>query len=871
MSWQITIAEGEPELFGDIGCSKLKREVRSQAAGTFSFTEKAGQMDMPALANNLDPCKVLWVPPEGEPVVYFQGRISSIPRLGAPGNEERRYVISDAWLDFERITYQQQWNLITGADEEGVTTVAAQYRSECLLGIDLYGNALTSDLVIVDAVNWAISRGAAVQLGTILRNTGGGSTASPVPIKEVNDLPCSEVIKEMLKLTPDAVTWLDYSTTPPTFNVARRADCTVAPAAFSGVFEDIELSPRYDLVRSEVLLRYVREDKTDGVPSTAIIIDAAPDGADGLAYDALVSTVRLAGGDATYQKQAVQATPVPATGTEDGAAAWWQSNCPAIAKLTASRLSIVADTTSGFVNPDQSSANDDYDIADYPRQLVGGTLAPWMDVKSAQCTWYVAMTYHFPDIPDEESAYAAQLFDKSDPGGSVLSVTITGTSASTKTYAQLSSYDQPEPAPVGFAATLYGALSVLHYEGSYSMARGEIDPTSRLGIVLNITGSLQPWDTMNALVQEIVDDLDEGRTTWKVGPPGHLSVQDLMAQLNYTRHRETGRHINERTTGRPGDTPEVDGPALSAGPPNSNPPVNLFTGYPFVDYVDVLDDEDGDGETWSALVGYGKDDSIAGPDAIDHSGPLESFELSVGNDGSAWLDPSGDAIDAQDSLANALNISSGNQTATDDQILIGVDGDNSGSVAIYPAGSTMHFSINMNPDDDQDTDKTLDIAIDDIEMDDGDGGSFEIQVNLLTIKDSDESYIHLDLTNAPEIDLYDDDTGANSTLDSNSLTLDNGGEGGTVTIDAGDIDGQDASFQSAGTDGDGNTIYVLATGPIPAGISPPSDTAQTWIWVWNQNASAGSWFAPPPVDGNMYVLTINDNVLAWTPTSTCPS
>ena len=85
---------------------------------------------------------------------------------------------------------------------------------------------------------------------------------------------------------------------------------------------------------------------------------------------------------------------------------------------------------------------------------------------------------------------------------------------------------------------------------------------------------------------------------------------------------------------------------------------------------------------------------------------IEKFDLQV--------EDNGDDI-------NILNISSGNTTYTDDQILIGVGVDNPGSIGIYPAGATMHFVNVMNPDDEGDGNPTCDLSYLALEFDDATG------------------------------------------------------------------------------------------------------------------------------------------------------
>jgi hypothetical protein len=709
MAWYLQIGENAPQVFGNLNCFKLKREIRSQAAGTFSFTEAAGQMDEPALANNLDVCQVLW----GD-TVYFQGRITSIPRAGAPASEERRYVISDPWLDLERLTYQQQWNTIQpGLDQQGNPNTAYEYRSEFILGVDINGNAQNSDAAIIDVLNWAIARGANLQIGTIFKNAGGESTAAPVPFKEMRDLPCSGVIQELLRLTPDAVTSFDYTTVPPTFKVIRRADCAAVSVPLIRSAQEVQLSPRWDLMRSQVLLRYVAYNSNNaGVSSTTTTVDAAPAGADGMAFDALVATVRLSGSDTTYQKVPVQVKAIEAIpqGDDDtNACNWWGDHVAWLYQFSADRLNLDDDSTGGYVRSpqykDDGTTEVSYNLDDYPNELTKGHLADWMGVNSAAVTFYSAFTYNYPDEADDESLAAVKVFGGSTDGTNKtatdqtpipVTVTITGTNAATQTYLDPSGYEAAEPVPEGFAAVLYDALSVLHYQGQYTVVAGEVGQND-LGTTLNITGSNQEWGGMNALVQEIADDLDEGRTTWKMGPPGHLTVQDLMEQLRWTRTRLPSGHVNEKCTGTPG------APTINTAP--KDPMVNSDTAphptplYPWIDYTDNQDNDDGTGATWDALLGYGQS-SFANSDGVDHAGPLEKIELSAGNDGSDWTGPDHDSSD----LYNAFSLICGDDTEINDQLLLGRTDSSGkgGSCIITPYNPSFLLSPNLDGSTDGD-------------------------------------------------------------------------------------------------------------------------------------------------------------------------
>src|SRR5262249_34743621 len=94
------------------------------------------------------------------------------------------------------------------------------------VGSTLNVGKLTTGQQILAALDWCLAPfvNANVpppfQIGRITPNVD-------VPIDEVRDITCAEVIHKMLRWSPDAVTYFDYTTTPPTFHCLRRADMNI--------------------------------------------------------------------------------------------------------------------------------------------------------------------------------------------------------------------------------------------------------------------------------------------------------------------------------------------------------------------------------------------------------------------------------------------------------------------------------------------------------------------------------------------------------------------------------------------------------------------------------------------------------------------
>jgi hypothetical protein len=790
-------------------------------------------MNADMLAAIYDTAQVFWTDDFGLETPFFSGRVTRAPLAGSAAEEDQTYEISDAWADFERVTFQQQWNRIRGVDESGNPTTAFEYSACCLLGIDINGNAQTSGQVIIEAVTWAIARGALCQIGAI-------GVASPVPVDEVTDVPCAEVIKRMLRFTPDAVAEFDHSTSPPTFNIRRRSGCVPVTLPFVETGDHVDIKPRNDLLRPEVLLRYEQPNVSDGVTYTSVYIDEAPSGADGLAYGALVSTVRLAGSNATYQKQPIQTKPIPQSSSDPNVSNWWYEHIPWLKDYSPDRIQVVSGTHAGSVDPSQYRENGDPvddDIADYPHELISGTIAEWMQsayptLQAARVTYTAHLSYIYPDISDTESTKALTRFGP-DGGPTGLGndvevlVTITGTNAVNKIYAILSSYDEAEPAPVGLAGQLYSALSVLEYEGSWNIVQEEPAPSTRLGIVLNLTGGRPEWVTMNALVQQITDDLDKGTTTFKFGPAGHLTIQDLMEQLRATRERTISSKIKERKTGEPGGAPVVNG--AGQGPLRDSATPTVPGGYPWIDYIDDQDNSDGSPATYEALLGYGKS-SFADTDAIDHAGPLECFEISVGNDGSGWDGPLHSAGD----LTNGLSLISGDSDAGRDVIYIATSG---GSVKISPDAAAIYLGQGFDSSDSSDQFINIDRNNLRIEIQDSDESHIELDLSdspLVELYDGDSySYVKLNLGDSPTVEIYDGGDSSTADLEAAKLTFTDGSSGATIYLDA---SAPSASF----ADSSGENSATLSNETLAISTSEGTATLAAGSLDLNDEGSGGA-------------------------------
>ena len=231
-------------------------------------------------------------------MTWFVGRVTSVPSSGDGRGETQTCELSGPWWYLAHLVCQQLWTLRGGA--------ATAFLSRLILGQGSDGSALTTGQVITAALQYAIDAGAPLAIGTV-------EPAVTAPWEEVKDITCAEVIRRALQWTPDYVAWFDYATAPvPTFHCRARADLPAATlrvgapplAAVRG------LTARYDLLAPAVVFHYETSRQAGGQAQTDVVTDAAPAGATGREFGAVVGTIPLRGGAGIVLSQRVVTQPV---------------------------------------------------------------------------------------------------------------------------------------------------------------------------------------------------------------------------------------------------------------------------------------------------------------------------------------------------------------------------------------------------------------------------------------------------------------------------------------------------------------------------------------------------------------------------------
>lgn len=523
----------------DIGAVNCSRTLRNQSADTFRF-EVHRPVDSAELYAYGAAITVL-----RDGAAYFSGIITRTPKSGGIESENHVYEASGVWWYLENIVFEQPWYQADDPSAASPTLLEVK-QSRVILGQDSAGAKVTAGAQLTEILQFAIAAGAPFAIGTI------GVTVT-IPWDEVRDITCAEAIRRVLRWIPDAVVHVDYSAATPVVNIQRRAALTAAEYAIDAATTDsLEINPRDDLSRPAVVFRYVRTHRANSSAWETLETDFYPDPLPAnWRIGSLVTTQELAGSSyqdsVIYQPVKVRSLPsglqFSGNSTDAALISFWKR------KFTGLQSSRVSGIT--LRNGERDEA-----VVGLNNELEEGAVTDWMEdegivVDPQRCS--VEITYIYTD----EDGKAVRKYE-------TLETTIHATSAQTRDYSLLesSSYTPPEATPTGLAQAIYEALNTAHFEGSLVIATDECAGTPTVGNVLNLTAGHADWMAMNAMIQEVTDELDSGVTRITFGPPEHLGMQDLVELLRIMRNKAPVISWERRITGKSGSGERQQGLAL---------------------------------------------------------------------------------------------------------------------------------------------------------------------------------------------------------------------------------------------------------------------------------------------------------------------
>jgi len=236
ISW--TLSDGtNTKTLAEWGIKNLQIYYRSMSVDVMSF-------DIPMLFDGTSPFDfddVITL--YRDATKHFVGRVAKAPRIAAAKNELIRFEVHGPWQYLEQLVFQQTWTVWDAIAETEVSV----NKSRIIFGVDNEGAPVSTGLMLVDIINYAISAGSNIDAGTFL-------TGYNIPDFEAVDITCAEAVRSVLKWHPSAVCYFDYSTTTPTLHIVEKAD--LSAVTISSNITSISLQSRDEIVPSGVIINF---------------------------------------------------------------------------------------------------------------------------------------------------------------------------------------------------------------------------------------------------------------------------------------------------------------------------------------------------------------------------------------------------------------------------------------------------------------------------------------------------------------------------------------------------------------------------------------------------------------------------------------
>ncbi|HXI73446.1 MAG TPA: hypothetical protein VNN22_24145 [Verrucomicrobiae bacterium] len=489
-----------------------------------------------------------------------------------PNRSSSSYVFDDEWYFLEHCPFYQTW--YRGAVAYPFTNIVLfQPNPGQVYAPAAVGGLISTGQQITDILNWAISQGANLQIGTI-------DPASYCAVYPVQNLKCAEALRMCLRIHPDCFTEIDYSTNIPTIHVRRRTNLIAIALPYS--YTDnlgrrhtaTDIQPRPELRPRRVALFY-------RVISSGYLISTPQD-----IYPPAVTT-GLRALDFAIDLQGPKAILVTAKLTSSAFDPtdlnWWRKKMPSLKDVTQGGqlaasgggvLTLLSSTING-------SGEKDIQVKDDAGNAIDTILTYGfeLDPKSSILTWMTGVQVI------EATVTAVFRYKKTTtiPGSNQ---TVTHEMKEHRHHVRVKLVNLPsrnfqfsqflttgESTPANLAQNIYTALNQLQYNLTHTVVEkpfnGWIKPGKH---AVNLAGGAAEWTTMSATVQstEYKMRLDGAGATFdnftvRCGPVEHLEAGQLVQLFNLFNNRDlTKIDTNERVTGQPSPGSTVDMPSDNA-------------------------------------------------------------------------------------------------------------------------------------------------------------------------------------------------------------------------------------------------------------------------------------------------------------------
>ena len=456
---------------------------------------------------------------------HFVGWRVNLLRFASPEMEQLGYKFAGPWeWFFERLTFSQSTKSWDTVNHVEIT------ETKCLvnLGISATGAHLTiyeqaEEIIQCVMDQMTVELGAPNFIYTLLL------PSVYFPQDQVNNITCGEALRRLMRWVGSTTIFFTYTSDEIALGIATRDQLTPVTLPIIGA-QGTEFERRDDMVPPAINLEYRITANYSGSPYTSIRRDLAcatgyidaTGAAHGDTYANLFAAgVKFGAVRQTYNfvgpsYSSVKATIVCET-FSPSSLAWWTAHCAELGQVDPTTLAI--DTTS--VAYDQSLADESLVYV-----LLQGQIAPWMSALTQTLT----VSAKFSGTIKATDGRVAHVWSAVPKQVQVVLVSLPS-----GTYSNTALVDVGEAIPFGLAKQVWDLESVPQYEGVHRVTEDEISGVVKLYNVLNMTGGLTEWQTMNAQVQRLTFDYDKATTVIHVGPATHLGAGDLIARLQSNR------------------------------------------------------------------------------------------------------------------------------------------------------------------------------------------------------------------------------------------------------------------------------------------------------------------------------------------------
>lgn len=412
---------------------------------------------------------------------------------------------------------------------------------------------------IIDALQWAISQGAPIQIGNI------APWARPASDFQ-KGIKCDEVIHKMWRVESDFVFYVDDSTMPyptvhclkgsrtnldPTLTESEKDKLVLTPVNINlnagNWLEKVHIKPRPDWQKAYVQIFYDQTTEINNAQYLSLGEDHWPDplpndteslfrGVD-LFFD--LSGARIS---KTYEEEYIATSAFNLTDINQ-----WKKWKPELASPTVTNLVILTATSTPVANTNQPApalSCLDTDAGGNPvaldptcvNELTDGMYHDWMPFngQKVRATAYIQVTEksgatHIHPYTVEFTAVGVNL-------AGVLTKYWTSTQ-NIQAYA--------EPQPQNLARVMWQAWQALAAEGTITSVEKELSNTISIANCLNFTSLTRPeWANLNCIVQSISGSAKNGVTNVQFGAPLHLTAGQLIDLLRVCRFRFPSVDLN---------------------------------------------------------------------------------------------------------------------------------------------------------------------------------------------------------------------------------------------------------------------------------------------------------------------------------------